>query len=188
MDKRTFTDRERSTIWGIEQAELDKLQTSGIPYCYNPDNHRAVILFDGRRRFSTVISIFQGHATLKPIRSKRAIFSYLSSNEELKGEEGAEFWGKLVYGFGVTWHRLSSEYFPSVEIARIISEFKFTALKELNDYILNERPELFSELTQRHGYYTKIINNFKNVDQLNEINKSIQGGFAQIASSLHDNK
>lgn len=187
MDKRTFTDGERSTIWGIEQADFDELQQNGIPFCYNPGNQRAVILFDGRRRFSTVSNIFQGHITPKPIRSKKAIFSYLSNNEELSDEEKVEFWRKLSYGFGVTWHRLSSEYFPSVEIARIILEFKFDSLRDLNNYILNERPELFSELTQRHGYYTKIINNFKSVDQLKEINKSIQEGFARLTIP-HGNK
>ncbi|MGM0167999.1 hypothetical protein IGI39_003011 [Enterococcus sp. AZ135] len=188
MDKREFTDGERSTIWGIEQAELDKLQEACIPYCYNPETQRAIVLFDGRRRSSTVIKIFQGNTTPRPIRSKNAIFSYLTQGKEMNdATEIAEFWNNLSYGFGVTWRRITSEYFPSVEIARIILEFKFDTLKKLNTYILNERPELFSELTQRHVYYTKMINDFSSVDQLGEINKSIQEGFSQLIKSKESN-
>lgn len=181
-DKRTFTDGERSAIWGVEQVELDTLRKAGVPFCYYPKKKRAVILFDGRRRFSSVAPIYDG-AKAQQIRSKKAIIPYLNEYKELSTDELSKFWKELVYGFGVTWTRLTSEYFPSVEIARIILEFKFDSLKKLNDYVLSERPELFSELTQRHGYYTKIINEFKSVDRLEEINESIKEGFAQLIKS-----
>lgn len=181
---KTFTDNERSTQWGIEQADIETLKEKTIPYCYNPENQRAVLVFDGRRRASSVLTIFSTPTTPinpKPIRSKNSLLPFLANGEI---EDVPTFFSQLEYGFGLDWRRISGEYSKQVEIARIIDEFKFDSLKDLNTYLLKERPDLFPELVSHHNYYTKIIKDFKTTDRLKEIDTTISKGFTQIAKAI----
>lgn len=179
-----FTDSERSIRWGAKNVSLKTLEVAGIPFCYNPNTLCAVLLFDGRRRISSVQKALncKNLDNLIIIRSKAFIESFLkngdSSNDE-KGTESDEVKSN-VFGFGLTINRLYGESFPAVEIARIIEEFKLVSLKKLNAYILKERPDLFPELTQHHVYYSKILSNFKSIDRLEEINETLKDGISQI--------
>lgn len=171
FQNKTFTDGERSTIWGLKQVNMEILEAAGIPYCFNPENKRAVILFDGRRRISSVIAIFTGNPLPHIIRSKKSIRPFLDEGEIYP----------LQFGFGLELPRLTGEYDVSVEIAHIINEFKFKDLKELNRYLLKERPDLYKELVRHHNYYTKVINNFEGVDPIKELNKTLKNGFNQLS-------
>ncbi|MBC2135333.1 hypothetical protein HCA93_03290 [Listeria innocua] len=182
-----FTDGERSILWGIEQTEIETLKEKTIPYCYNPETQRAVLVFDGRRRASSVLKIFNTATTPidpKPIRSKKSILPFLANGEI---EDVPTFFNQLEYGFGLDWRRISGEYSKQVEIARIINEFNFDSLKDLNAYLLKERPDLYPELVSHHNYYTKIIKNFKTTDRLKEIDTTISNGFNQIAKAIQSN-
>lgn len=181
---KVFTDGERSTRWGIENIELESLADAGIPFCYNPNTQKAVLLFDGRRRITSVAKVFGNHyyACLTPIRSKAFSKTFLENDSDQidKDTESSEKKKSIepnIYGFGLTEKRLNGESFPAVEIARIISELNLTSLRALHDYIMNERPDLLPELTQHHVYYSKILNKFETVDRLKEINETLKNGF-----------
>lgn len=166
---KVFTDGERSTTWGFEKTNMETLEKAGIPYCFNPENKHAVIVFDGRRRISSVISIFPNSSLPLIIRSKKAIQPFL--NEDLY---------PLQYGFGLELRRLTGEYEISVEVARVISEFHFKNLYELNRYLLKERPDLYKELVRHHTYYKKLMNDFESNNPLMEINETLKDGFNQL--------
>ena len=171
MSNNIFTDGERETRWGIEQTSIEQLENAGIPYCFNPENKKAIVLYDGRRRISSVINAFKNNPIPTIIRSKAALIPFLNP--------GIVY--PLQFGFGLTLARIVAEEAHSVQIARIIYEFKFEDLRDLNAYILKERPELFDELTRRHVYYIKIINNFKSNDPLLKINETFKNGFSILA-------
>lgn len=173
MSNNIFTDGERETRWGIEQTSIEHLEEAGIPYCFNPENKKAVVVYEGRRRISSVINAFKNNPLPTIIRSKAALMPFLARGEVYP----------LQFGFGLTLDRIVAEEAHSVQIARIIDEFKFEDLKDLNAYILKERPDLFDELTRRHVYYIKIINNFKSNDPLLKINETIKDGFSKLAQS-----
>lgn len=182
-----FIDGERSILWGIEQTEIETLKEKTIPYCYNPETQRAVVVFDGRRRASSVLKIFNTATTPiypKPIRSKKSILPFLANGEI---EDVPTFFNQIEYGFGLDWRRISGEYSKQVEIARIINEFNFDSLKDLDTYLLKERPDLYPELVSHHNYYTKIIKNFKTTDRLKEIDTTISKGFNQISKAIQSN-
>lgn len=178
MTNKIYTDDERSTIWGIKQASIEILEGATIPYCFNPENGHAVLLFDGRRRISSVLHIFNGTGATEPqiIRSKKAIIPFLEVGEVYP----------LQYGFGLTLKRINSEADKGVEIARIIAEFQFESLKDLNTYILKERPDLFSELTRRYTYFTKIINNFKSNNQFEKLNETLEEGVSALVQAIQN--
>ncbi len=184
---KVFTDGERSVLWGIEQTDIETLNEKTVPYCYNPETQRAVLVFDGRRRASSVLKIFNTATTPivpKLIRSKKAILPFLANGEI---EDVPTFFNQLEYGFGLDWRRISGEYSKQVEIARIINEFNFDSLKDLDTYLLKERPDLYPELVSHHNYYTKIIKNFKTTDRLKEIDTTISKGFDQISKAIQSN-
>lgn len=170
---KVFTDGERSTTWGIEPTDIEELEKAGIPYIFNPNNSKAVVLFDGRRRVSSVNKIFNCKKLPSIIRSKNGIFPFLECDEDMHLS--------FQFGFGLDFKRISSEYSDSVEIARIIVEFNFNSLKSLNNYLLKERPDLYKELVTHHNYYKQFLKDFESVDRLKEINDTIRDGFNMIS-------
>ena len=172
---KVFTDGERSTTWGIEPTDIEELEKTGIPYIFNPNNSKAVVLFDGRRRISSVNKIFNCQKLPFIIRSKNGIFPFLCYDEDMT----LQF--PLQFGFGLDFKRISSEYSDSVEIARIIMEFNLNSLKSLNNYLLKERPDLYKELVTHHNYYKQFLKDFESVDRLKEINDTIRDGFNMIS-------
>ena len=175
---KTFTDGERATTWGLYQTSIEQLEKEGVPYVFNPENKKAVVLFDGRHRISSVINIFKCRSLPTILRSKKVIEYFLEIEKDAVMS--------LQFGFGLDLKRLMGEFSASVEIAHIIGEFKFISFKLLNDYILKERPELYKELVTHHSFYQKCMTDFESIDRLKEINDTLREGFYLISNSQND--
>lgn len=186
MNKKIFTDGERGTRWGLEETSIEILEKANVPYCFNPQNKKAIVLFDDRVRSSTVVNTYKCLNLPQNIRSKYATLTFLESEEDDEAP--------LQFGFGLTLGRLNGESIRTVEIARIIVELQFDSLKDLSDYLFFERPELFNELSTKYNFFAKFMNDFKSTNQLKEINESvkalngtIKNGFDSISQSNKQN-
>lgn len=185
MNENTYTDGERSPLWGVSSISPQQLLDGGIPFCFNPETKKAVILFEGRRRISSVVGIYNISSVPQIIRSKKAILAFLTDNKEIKPKDKSATLNSFQYGYGVEWRRLTGEYLPQVEICQIIAEMYIQKLEDLSDYLLRERTDLVPELVAHYQYYRLFIKGFPESSSLEKIDKTIKNGFQQIADSIH---
>lgn len=183
LEVRGFSDPERSPLWGYKCPEMEPeklksfVKAFGVPFCHNPKNNRGVVVFDGRRRFSSVSKILPN---AQIIRSREAVTNYLFDNFKDPTERA-----QIVFGYGLTWARLTNEKGKAaVELDRIINDFHFEDANSLYQYVARERPELLGELAAHMPFYERVMRHFEKSNPYSGLEKTIEKGFSALNNKI----